>query len=61
MPRQQEQRPDLVAVATEPHLAGLVHDDLELWRMCGTDGKLMIAELVRIEGIVTDRPHRLRT
>jgi hypothetical protein len=48
MPRQQEQRPDPVAAEAEPHLAGLVHAVPELWRMCGTDGKLVIAELVRM-------------
>jgi hypothetical protein len=115
VPRRQEQRPDPVAAAAKPHLAGLVdvrlgqgafgsrgepccpigtmrmlnrrlrdwaescggvqragldagparsgiaHADPELWRTCGADSKLMIAELMRIEGIAADRPHYLRT
>jgi hypothetical protein len=40
---------------------GIVHADPERWRTCGADSKLVIAELMRIERIAADRPHRLRT
>jgi hypothetical protein len=44
-----------------PSGPGIVHADPELWRTCGADGKLMMAELMRIDGIAAHRPHRLRT